>query len=125
MYIYIYIKCTSLQITSACSNSQSSNVQVNNVTDLKLRPIIAGPSCLTHRLSHILLRPLTKRVKSHLRDTMDFLNHLPETVPESLLLVSFDVEFLYSNIPHNLGLEAIKFWLQKYPNSIHSRFTND
>ena len=52
----------SLQITSACSNSQSSNVQVNNVTDLKLRPIIAGPSCLTHRLSNlldILLRPLT------------------------------------------------------------------
>ena len=118
----------SLQITSACSNSQSSNVQVNNVTALKLRPIIAGLSCLTNHLSNlldILLRPLIKRVKSYLHDTMDFLNHLPETVPESSLLVSFDVQALYSNIPHNLGLEAIKFWLQKHPDDIHSRFTND
>ena len=34
--------------------------------DLKLRPIVASPSCQTHRLSNlldILLRPLTKRMK--------------------------------------------------------------
>ena len=80
-----------------------------------------------HHLSNlldILLRPLTKRVKSYLRDTMDFLNHLPATVQESSLLVSFDIESLYSNISHNLGLEAIKFWLQKHPDDIHSRFTD-
>ena len=101
---------------------------MNDITDLKLRPIIAGPQCLTHRLSNlidIVLRPLTKRVKSYLRDTMDFLNHLPEQIPEDTILASFDVESLYSNIPHDLGLDAIKFWLQKHPEDLHRRFTDN
>ena len=98
---------------------------VENVTNLKFRPIVAGPACQTHRLSNlidILLRPITKRVKSYLRDTTDFLNHLPSAVPENTLLASFDVESLYSNIPHELGIEAIKYWLRKYPNDTPSRF---
>ena len=56
---------------------------------------------------------------------MDFLNHLPEQVPQTTLLVSFDVVSLYSNIPHDLGLEAIRFWLENYPDDIHRRFTKD
>ena len=84
-----------------------------------------APACQTHRLSNlidILLRPLTKRVKSYLRDTTDFLNHLPSAVPENTLLASFDVESLYSNIPHELGIEAIKYWLRKLPSDTPSRF---
>ena len=73
-------------------------------------------------LIDILLRPLTKRVKSYLRDTTDFLNHLPSAEPENTLLASFDVESLYSNIQHELGIEAIKYWLRKYPNDTPSRF---
>lgn len=56
---------------------------------------------------------------------MDFLNHLPETVPENIILASFDVQSLYSNIPHNLGHEAINFWLQKHPADLNSRFSKD
>ena len=66
-----------------CRCSDSSYVETNGVTDLKLRPIEAGPSCLTHRLSNlldILLRPYTKQVKSNLRDTTDFLNNLPDKI---------------------------------------------
>ena len=92
-------------------------VQVENVINL---------ACLTHSLSDlidILLCPLTKRVKSYLlRDTTDFLNHLHSAVPGNTLLASFDVESLYSNIPHELGIEAIKYWLRKYPNYTPSRF---
>ena len=91
-------------------------MQVKDVNDLKLRPIVAGPSCLTHRLSNlidILLRPYTNHVKSNLRDTTDFLNNLPERVPPHTILASFDIEALYSNIPHDLGLEAVKYWLEK------------
>ena len=50
------------------------------------------------------------------------MNHLPVTVPENTLLASFDVESLYSNIPRELGIEAIKYWLRKYPNDTPSRF---
>ena len=114
-------------ITEKCKNANSSHVEVSNVNDLKLRPIIAGPSCLTHRLSNlldILLRPYTEHVKSNLRDTSVFLNNLPDNVPPDTILASFDIEALYSNIPHDLGIEAVQYWLEKYPENkknIHVR----
>ncbi len=64
-------------------------------------------------------------MKSYLRDTTDFLNALPLTVPPNTILVSFDVESLYSNIPHTLGLEGVKYWLEKNPGELQTRFTHD
>lgn len=75
---------------ATCEQNISHYVDVHYVNDLKLRPIVAGSACQTHRLSNsldILLRPLTKRVKSYLRDTIDFLNHLPSEISENTLLV--------------------------------------
>lgn len=56
---------------------------------------------------------------------MEFLNHLPKIVDESSELVTFDVVSLYTNIPHELGLTAVKFWLEKERHLIESRFTDD
>ena len=81
------------------------------MADLKLRSIVARPSCPSHRLSNlldILLGPYTKHVKSNLRDTNDFLNNLPERVQEDTLLATFDIEALYSNLPYELGMEAVE-----------------
>ena len=103
-------------------------MEVSEVKDLKIRPIVAGPACLTHRLSNLLdiiLRPYAQHVKSNLRDTTDFLNNLPDRVPPSTLLASFDIEALYSNIPHELGLEAVKYWLENYPEEKENRFSNN
>ena len=89
---------------------------------------IKSPSFHTHRLSNlidILLHPFTKHVTSYLRDTTDFLNNIPETVPKDTILASFDIESLYSNIPHALGLEAVDYWLEKYPETFNSRFTKE
>ena len=83
---------------------------------------------MTHRLSNlldILLRPYTKHVKSNLRDTTDFLNYLPGEVAPHTILASFDIEALYSNIPHDLGLEAVKYWLEKYPEINKHRFSHN
>ena len=38
-------------------------------------------------------------------------------------LVTFDVKSLYTSIPHDCGLEAIRFWIEKHPDSLHSRFS--
>ena len=89
---------------------------------------IAGPPCLTHILKNlidILLRPNTNHVKSNLRDTTDFLNNLPETVPPHTILATFDIEAIYSNILHDLGLEAVKYWLEKYPEEKNKRCLNN
>ncbi|XP_029652811.1 uncharacterized protein LOC115225978 [Octopus sinensis] len=52
------------------------------------------------------------------------LNHLPNTVKEGTLLVSFDVVNLYTNTPHDSGIEAITFWLEKYPEDISGRINH-
>ena len=89
---------------------------------------MAGPASETHRLSEfidIMLRPFTDRVKSYVRDTGDFLSQLPTETTENVLLVSYDVVNLYSNIPHDLGIQAIDYWLKKYPMLLHSRIKPD
>ena len=50
---------------------------------------------------------------SFVRDDIDFLTHLPERVIDNSELITFDIVSLYTNIPHELGLTAIQFWLEK------------
>ncbi|XP_061170396.1 uncharacterized protein LOC133179719 [Saccostrea echinata] len=116
-------KCKEIQKNVKKCNS--TYIKLPRPNDLKLRPIIAGPASSTQRLSNLLdiiLKPLCTKVTSYVRDDMDFLNYIPQTVPRDTLLVSFDVTSLYTNITHDLGIEAIKYWLDKYPEEIDDRF---
>ena len=118
----------SKEINDACTASMSKYVKIKPPDNLTFRPIVAGPTCETHRLSNlldILLQPYTKYVKSYIKDTQDFLQKLPEQVVEESILVSFDVVNLYSNIPHDLGIEAISFWLNKYPKELPNRISKE
>ena len=115
-------------IQNACKIKHSEYIEVIDPEDLEFRPIVAGPLCETSRLScllDILLKPFLKHVKSYLRDDIDFLNYLPKTVPENTLLISFDIVSLYTNIPHDLGQEAMSFWLDTHPELIPARFSKD
>lgn len=56
---------------------------------------------------------------------MDFLNHIPNTVKDNTHQVSFDVTRLYTNIPHNLGVEAIDYWINKNESILQSRFSKE
>ena len=107
---------------------QSGFLELKDPIDLQFRPIVAGPVCETHRLRNlidILLKPFIKCVKSFVRDDKHFLSFIPNNVSEKAILVSFDVTSLCTNISHDLGLEAIKFWLEKHPNLIHKRFSKE
>ncbi len=111
-----------------CISNDKSHIHVPHPQDLEMRPIVAGPACATHRLSNfcdILLKPFVPKIKSHIRDTNDFLGKLPTQVEEDSFLVTFDVKNLYGSIPHDLGLEAITFWLDKHPELTQSRFSKD
>jgi len=113
-------------IQDAIKHSNSEYIELMDPDDLNFRPIVAGTNCETSRLSSlldILLKPFVKYVNSNITNNIDFLKHIPSQVPESSTLVSFDVINLYSNIPHTLGLEAIDYWLQKYPDSVNERFS--
>ena len=54
-----------------------------------------------------------------------FEQKLPKEIDRESTLVSFDVENLYSNIPHELGLKTISFWLNKYPKELPKRISKD
>ena len=44
---------------------------------------------------------------------------------EDTTLVTFDAVSVYTNIPTELGIEAVKFWIEKYPNLLHDRFPQE
>lgn len=45
-------------------------------------------------------------------------NNIPPIINEGKLLVSFDTLIIYTNIPHNYGLETISSWLEKCMDNI-------
>ena len=75
--------------------------------------LISGERLQDHWSSclDILLKPLCQEVSSFVRDDIDFLNHLPSEVKPNSKLITFDVVNLYTNIPHDLGITAINYWL--------------
>uniref|UniRef100_A0A8C5PYS7 Reverse transcriptase n=1 Tax=Leptobrachium leishanense TaxID=445787 RepID=A0A8C5PYS7_9ANUR len=86
------------------------------------RPIISGIQSVTSHLSQyldILLQPLVKSTSSYLKDTMSLLQILEDFKWEpDFLLVTCDVQSLYSIIPHSKGCEAVRYHLnlhQTYP----------
>ena len=80
--------------------------------DIPLRPIVSGNDSPTENISSYMdfvLQPLVRALPSYIRDTKDFLNQLftlPQ-LPENCYLVTADVVSLYTNIPHNEGIEAV------------------
>ena len=101
-------------------------ITISEPKDLKLRPIVGGPKCPTRRLSNFLdliLKPLTKHVKSNIKDNIEFLKTCKRNVTDDTVLVTFDVCSLYTNIPHEFGLRAIEYFVSYYRQIINPRFT--
>ena len=104
---------------------QNTEVNIDEVEDLKFRPILAGPACPTHRLSNlidILLKPFIKHIGSYVRDDIDFLNHLTKHIGKCEKFVTFDIVSL-NNITHDLGNEALTFWLNRHPADLDQWYT--
>lgn len=49
----------------------------------------------------------------YIHDSIDFINSLKtfDVTSDNLLLATFDVQSLYTNIPHDGGLEALQYFL--------------
>ena len=100
-------------------------MHIIELSDLKLRPIVAGPICPTRPLSNlidIILKLFLLHVKSYVKDNLDFLSKYSRENDEDTLLVTFDVVNLYINIPHTFVLEALDYLLENHPEGLHTRF---
>ena len=75
------------------------------------RPIVSSNSHPTERISQFVdhhLQPLVTKLPSYIKDTTHFLKKLNSIgqLPNGVLLVTLDVASLYTNIPHNDGIQA-------------------
>ena len=81
-------------------------------TNTPLRPIVCGFSSPTDNLAKYLthyLQSLTEILPSHIKDSKHFLQILEtiDKIPNNAILVTADVTSLYTNIPHEDGIEAL------------------
>ena len=76
-------------------------------------------------LIDIFFKPFLIHVKSHVKDNLDFLSKCSRENYEDTLLVTFDVASICTNIPHTFGLEALDYWIENHPESLHGRFKKE
>ena len=115
-------------VKKAVNEQNSEYVIIKAPEDLKFRPIVAGPVSPTSRLSHLIdciIKNLPQHTKSYVRDDLHFLSRLERNLPrdQEYQLVTLDVESLYTNIEKDLGITAIKHWLQKLKDKYDNRFS--
>ena len=81
------------------------------------RPIVAGIGSLTEPISQYIdfhIKDLVMNLPSYLKDTSDFLNKLRDmgNVSNSEYLCTMDVTSLYTNVPHQEGLNALRYYME-------------
>ena len=77
------------------------------------RPVINSVNFHTSRISEFVdyyLQPEVKKLISYLKGFTDFIKKIEaiDHVSDDSYLVPLDVRFLYTNIPHKEGIEAVK-----------------
>ena len=91
---------------------------------LKGRPIIAGPNSPTKHLSQLIskiLAPFVPLQESYIKDDWAFIKQLPTELDYEADLFTCDIVSLYTSIPHQLGIEAITYWISMHQNEASLR----
>lgn len=93
-----------------------------SLVDPPLRPIVSGNGSLTEPLSQFVdffIKKLVPSLPSFLGDTTDLLNVINGfNVEATTILVTMDVQSLYTNIPHEGGLQALSHYLNTRPEGV-------
>ena len=83
------------------------------------RPIVSDCSSESYRIAEYIdhhLQKVANKHPSYVKDTYDFIDKIKNIkVPENALLITLDIESLYTNIKTVDGLESVKKMFNKYP----------
>ena len=119
----------SKEIEKIMGERPADNLKMPEPQNIPGRPIVGSPNCPTNKLSNLMdliLKPLVFKVRSYVKDSFHFLEMLPQNVDFESSFVTFDVSSLYTNISHDLALEAISYWIDKHPEDlVESRFSKE
>ena len=85
------------------------------------RPICSGCGSAFENVSKFIdhhIKEISTRHPTYLQDTADFLRYLEKFndkgfLPEEALLATFDIVGLFTNIPHDDGIEAVREALEE------------
>ena len=83
------------------------------------QPVVSSVGCHTEKISSFVdhhLQPLNKELPSYVQDTTAFIKKIeaqPEEKGKDRILVTMDVRSLYTNIPNEEGINAIKGFLHR------------
>ena len=85
--------------------------------NVSLRPIVPACDSPTNQLSNYVthcIQPLLETVLSYIRDRKHFLQLLESLppLPENAILVTADVTSLYTNKPHEEGIEPVLHYMK-------------
>ena len=83
-------------------------------------PVVSSVNCHTNTISKYVdfhLQPVVKNISSYVRDTTDSLQKLDKVkiVPNDCLLVTLDMKSVYTNIPNNEGIKAVREAYDNHP----------
>lgn len=83
------------------------------------RPIVSDCSSDTYNISEFIdhyLKPVSNLHPSYVKDTPDFITKIRSVkVPPKALLITLDVDALYTNIDNTNGLKAVQDTFNQYP----------
>lgn len=86
-------------------------------TDLSIRPIISNikhPTSNISRYIHTVLKPTAEKSKTFIKNSSDLINQLKKIkITRDTLIITADIESLYTNIPNNLGCKLTTAELYK------------
>jgi hypothetical protein len=104
---YLRITGDMLMMHGACGNMDQKNFK--NFTNWQIH----ANGHPTEKISEFVdfhLRPHVEALPSHLKDITEYLQKMESMnpLPSGTILVSMDVTSLYTNIPHNDGIEACR-----------------
>ena len=84
---------------------------------IPLRPIISGIGSTPHNLAKVLAKPLSKLLGTisgaHLRNSSDLLERLSNVGFRNKVMASFDVKSLFTNVPSDGAITAMKEILEE------------
>ena len=96
------------------------------------RPVISGSGDPTERILQFVdhfIGPLVPLIQSFIRDSVHLINMQNElALQPGMLLCTLDITSLYTNIPHNEGIEVIKeiLAIHRPPNDLpHNRYITE
>ena len=91
--------------------------------NIPLQPIVSACDSPTDQLSNYVtqfIQPSVEMPPSTIQDSKHFLQLLesPPTLPENAILVTADVTSLYTNIPHEEGIESVLHYMKLHANTL-------